>query len=401
LFVDGRIRFDYGPGNTNLTPTIGISRGNGVDYLLASYDGLATLTNAASIEFGLGPGIFDLGAFEFGGTSSDVVPPVVTSTTPTGVDAQAVVAPPLSQINVTFSEPMNGIDLRAPSNYELRSAGPNGQLGDADDDLRELAVSALVGNTGVSLGVVGGPLLHGRYRLTVLGNDSLHDLAGLSIDGDADGSAGGDYVREYSVARPGDANLDGRVDRADAEIVTRHLGLTGGAAWTDGDFTGEGRVELHDLAIVQQNLDPATSPRISGDADGNGQVDRADLVIVTQNFGITSGATWDQGDFDGDGRVTLADILVVHQQFGQSQSPAPIRAASPSPAHDSTAASRIMQTPVLIGTTTSEPDRRLIAAARRRPRIDAKPADIVFASLPTSAQTLRASRSLNRKNAPI
>ena len=38
LYADGRIRFDYGPGNANLSPTIGISGGDGERYHLASFD---------------------------------------------------------------------------------------------------------------------------------------------------------------------------------------------------------------------------------------------------------------------------------------------------------------------------------------------------------------------------
>ena len=54
LYSDGRIRFDYGPGNTHLTPTVGISRGHGGDFLVAgTHDGEATLTNANSLEFTL------------------------------------------------------------------------------------------------------------------------------------------------------------------------------------------------------------------------------------------------------------------------------------------------------------------------------------------------------------
>jgi hypothetical protein len=32
LYQDGRIKFNFGNGNTNLTPTIGISKGNLVEY---------------------------------------------------------------------------------------------------------------------------------------------------------------------------------------------------------------------------------------------------------------------------------------------------------------------------------------------------------------------------------
>jgi subtilisin family serine protease len=50
LYADGRIRFHYGSGNTGLSPTIGVSGGNGY-YLLSSYNNAATLTDANSLEF--------------------------------------------------------------------------------------------------------------------------------------------------------------------------------------------------------------------------------------------------------------------------------------------------------------------------------------------------------------
>jgi subtilisin family serine protease len=50
LFADGRIEFHYGSGNTGLTPTIGVSAGDGERYLLASYDGAGSLGNVNSIE---------------------------------------------------------------------------------------------------------------------------------------------------------------------------------------------------------------------------------------------------------------------------------------------------------------------------------------------------------------
>lgn len=53
LYDDGRIRLHYGTGNTSLTPTVGISAGDSVNYVLSAYDGAATLTDAASVEFDL------------------------------------------------------------------------------------------------------------------------------------------------------------------------------------------------------------------------------------------------------------------------------------------------------------------------------------------------------------
>ncbi|MFH1419622.1 MAG: putative Ig domain-containing protein, partial [Planctomycetota bacterium] len=51
LYSDGKIRFHYGVGNTNLTPTIGISRGNGSQYTLSTYNNASALTAVNSQEF--------------------------------------------------------------------------------------------------------------------------------------------------------------------------------------------------------------------------------------------------------------------------------------------------------------------------------------------------------------
>ena len=51
LYRDGRIQFNYGPVNTGLSPTIGISGGGGEDYDLAAYDGKSGLTEVESVLF--------------------------------------------------------------------------------------------------------------------------------------------------------------------------------------------------------------------------------------------------------------------------------------------------------------------------------------------------------------
>ncbi len=57
LFEGGSVRFDYDGGNTFLSPTVGISAGNGTDYVLVSeYNGSASLTNVNSVLFSPVPG---------------------------------------------------------------------------------------------------------------------------------------------------------------------------------------------------------------------------------------------------------------------------------------------------------------------------------------------------------
>jgi M6 family metalloprotease-like protein len=54
LHEDGRIRLDYGSGNTGLTPTVGLSRAHDNDMtLVATHDAQTSLTNANSIELQL------------------------------------------------------------------------------------------------------------------------------------------------------------------------------------------------------------------------------------------------------------------------------------------------------------------------------------------------------------
>ncbi len=49
LYSDGRIQFDYGPGNAVLTPTVGVSSGNGLNYNVSSYSDQANLANRNSL----------------------------------------------------------------------------------------------------------------------------------------------------------------------------------------------------------------------------------------------------------------------------------------------------------------------------------------------------------------
>ncbi|RIK83613.1 MAG: hypothetical protein DCC68_03165 [Planctomycetota bacterium] len=66
-------------------------------------------------------------------------------------------------------------------------------------------------------------------------------------------------VMPSSTPLPGDANMDGVVDRADAALLSQHLGIESGALWGGGDFDGNGFVDLQDLAILSRNLSPASS----------------------------------------------------------------------------------------------------------------------------------------------
>src|SRR5207249_3646105 len=61
----------------------------------------------------------------------------------------------------------------------------------------------------------GGFLPQGNYRFTVSGNTSIHDLAGLELDGDGDGQPGGNYVPPVTIPQPAaDLNVTLGVDNS-------------------------------------------------------------------------------------------------------------------------------------------------------------------------------------------
>ena len=54
LYRDGDIRFNYGQTNAGLTPTVGISAGDGVNYTMSTRDGAGTISAYESSHFHYG-----------------------------------------------------------------------------------------------------------------------------------------------------------------------------------------------------------------------------------------------------------------------------------------------------------------------------------------------------------
>jgi hypothetical protein len=205
LRSNGTFRFDYGPGNAGLTPTVGVSAGNGYTFVLApNYDGAAILAGANSLEWMPTPGLtyYDIGAYEFQGDSGDATPPIVTLVTnlpaPSGSTAAA-----FTSLQIGFSEPLDGISARSPANYSLLEAGLDG-LFDTTDDVK-IAVKPAYSfpETNLTLNFLAGVLPDGDYRLSLSGSLAIYDTAGNPLDGNADGTGGDDYVRFFTIDRSG------------------------------------------------------------------------------------------------------------------------------------------------------------------------------------------------------
>lgn len=185
LFADGEIEFDYGPGNTNLTPTVGVSGGYGGFVHQPDASGAASLSNAPTLRFDRVPGFADIGALEFAGNSNDVTPPSLVDIAPDGL-ADGATNQSVDTIGLTFNEALSTVDARSAASYRLVDRNDNSAF--------DLLPVYTTGSTTVQLELLDGPLPEGDYRLELIStaDNGLHDLAGLALDG-------GTYAADFSV----------------------------------------------------------------------------------------------------------------------------------------------------------------------------------------------------------
>ena len=101
---------------------------------------------------------------------------------------------------------------------------------------------------------IGGSLADGDYTVTVRA-DRVHDRWGRELDGDGDGSAGGDRTAGF-FRLFGDSDGDGDVDRHDLRQFLRTFGRRRGEPryLAYMDFNGDGRVGVIDLLAFTQRL---------------------------------------------------------------------------------------------------------------------------------------------------
>jgi hypothetical protein len=166
-------------------------------------------------------------------------------------------------------------------------------------------------------------------------SDAVTDVEGNALDGEwtnpmsyttvnaavsefpsGDGTAGGEF-NFLATLLPGDANLDGVVNTADASIIYYHWGYQN-ALFSDADFNGDGTVNGADAMIWNQNSG-ANLQNLSllGDLNGDWAVDQADADILYDNSSTNlQNPTQAQGDLDGDGDIDIFDLDVMFAQFG-------------------------------------------------------------------------------------
>lgn len=139
----------------------------------------------------------------------------------------------------------------------------------------------------------------------------------------------------------GDVTGDGRIDKADLEILSFHYRSEDTKSTVDqqaSDLNNDGVVNFDDLLTLSQNMGkficdlPNTTclPVLHADMNGDGVVDMADMELFTPHYNtgvhsevVREGANL--ADFNGDAQVDFADLLILAQEFGKTlcDEPAP------------------------------------------------------------------------------
>jgi hypothetical protein len=109
-------------------------------------------------------------------------------------------------------------------------------------------------------GLIGGSLADGNYTLTIRA-DRIHDKFGRQLDGDGDGTAGGDHVDAF-FRLFGDSDGDRDVDLLDLGRFLSTFGRRQGDPHYLPylDFNGDDRVAVIDLLAFVHRLSTHLNP---------------------------------------------------------------------------------------------------------------------------------------------
>ncbi|MEX2187899.1 MAG: dockerin type I domain-containing protein [Pirellulales bacterium] len=188
-------------------------------------------------------------------------------------------------------------------------------------------VEGVIGGLGKPNGVAVDPLGNGLYwadahKLSPGGGDG--EIAAADLNGDNRRMILGGLELPYGVA------LDLRrrdIYWTDSETgKIQRTGMSGVLPYFEDVINGLENPTAIAIASI-------TSFPMPGDANGDGRVDRADVAIVAANFGRTGAEVdWSLGDFNNDHRITLADLATLQQHLtsGERTSLSPASVPEPS-----------------------------------------------------------------------
>jgi hypothetical protein len=150
------------------------------------------------------------------------------------------------------------------------------------------------------------------------GSNPIQDLAGNRLDGEwtnpasttdpggsvypsGDGTPGGDFHFRLNVL-PGDADRSGTVNFSDLSKLLASYGMSSGASWSQGDFTGDGAVNFTDLSKLLAFYGKSLP---SGDPPAGSFPAAASLVMASVLTPVSSASAMSAAP------ITMGDIPVA------------------------------------------------------------------------------------------
>ena len=197
-----------------------------------------------------------LGAISSARTLRETIPPTVLKITDGGsvhIEFSEAVMLSMKDINITYD-------------------------GGQPVDLTGVALQHEPGSTSAVLA----GLSSGNYTLTLSGN-SVQDLAANLLDGDDDGSAGGDYVADFAVVdQP--PTITAWYSAAEHDVTESLLGISDDGLFSESREDGIRRLVLEFSEEVDLS---GASVAITGNGVGNAPVDLAGITPVLASAGST------------------------------------------------------------------------------------------------------------------
>ncbi|MFT3910329.1 MAG: S8 family serine peptidase [Ferruginibacter sp.] len=173
----------------------------------------ALLANADNID-ALNPayaGLLGTGRVNtFKAINNPLPAPQVKTITGLPAEGGSVLASALGNITIQFNQLLDPAAANTITNYRLLSAGSNGLFGDGDDVNIPVTTSEIyrVGTNMQNFQINNTALPCGNYRF-ILVSGGLKNPFNTSLDGNADGTGGDNYVRNFSVGSLYYADNDG------------------------------------------------------------------------------------------------------------------------------------------------------------------------------------------------
>ncbi|MEZ5195822.1 MAG: GEVED domain-containing protein [Bacteroidales bacterium] len=162
--------------------------------------------------------------------------PIVKSLEGMPDEGSTVTPDAVTEFTISFSQVMDPTTVNNIANFELSGAGPDNTFGTGDDVFYTVTTSAtyMLGTNYMTFEISGPPFINGLHRLRLV-SGGLANAHGTALDGDANGTGGDDFIRNFTIGIPppvADFSASNTSPVPGADVIFTDLTTGGPSAWT-------------------------------------------------------------------------------------------------------------------------------------------------------------------------